>query len=143
MMNVRAMRLAAIAVFGVYLMCSTADASEAKEAAALKSAGKWLALVDAGNYSESWEAAAGYFQNAVSKEQWQQALNAARRPLGKVLSRNLKSKAFMTELPGAPDGQYVVIEFETSFENKRSGIETVTPLMDEHGSWRVSGYYIK
>lgn len=27
--------------------------------------------------------------------------------------------------------------------NKKSAIETVTPMMDKDGKWRVSGYYIK
>ncbi|MEW6584469.1 MAG: DUF4019 domain-containing protein, partial [Nitrospirota bacterium] len=54
----------------------------------------------------------------------------------------VKSKKYATSLPGAPDGEYVVIEFETSFENKKSAVETVTPMMDS-GKWRVSGYYIK
>ena len=46
-------------------------------------------------------------------------------------------------MPGAPDGEYVVIQFETSFENKKHAIETVTPMMDKDGTWRVSGYYIR
>lgn len=29
-----------------------------------------------------------------------------------------------------------VIEFSTSFENKASGTETVTPVMDRDGIWR-------
>jgi ribosomal protein S17E len=40
-------------------------------------------------------------------------------------------------------GEYVVIQFETSFENKKTAVETVTPMMDKDGIWRVSGYYIK
>ena len=40
-------------------------------------------------------------------------------------------------------GEYVVIQFETSFENKKAAVETVTPMMDKDGIWRVSGYYIK
>ena len=28
-------------------------------------------------------------------------------------------------------------------ENKKSGIETVTPMLDNDGQWRVSGYFIK
>jgi hypothetical protein len=43
----------------------------------------------------------------------------------------------------APDGEYVVIQFEASFENKKSAIETVTPMLDKDGNWRVSGYYVK
>jgi len=50
------------------------------------------------------------------------------------------SKSFV---PGAPDGEYVVLRFETSFENKAKAIETVTPMREKDGTWRVSGYYIK
>jgi hypothetical protein len=64
-------------------------------------------------------------------------------PLGAVISRSLKAKNFATSLPGAPDGEYVVIQFATSFENKTSAVETITPMMDKDGQWRVSGYYIK
>ncbi len=69
-------------------------------------------------------------------------LVAYRQPLGKVLSRTVGSRTFATELPGVPDGQYVVIRFQTTFEHKRSGVETVTPMLEQGGDWRVSGYYI-
>jgi hypothetical protein len=45
-------------------------------------------------------------------------------------------------LPGAPEGEYVVIQYETQFEHKAGAIETVTPLREKDGSWRVSGYFI-
>jgi len=80
---------------------------------------------------------------AITEKQWQQALNAVRSPLGKVTTRKLKSKQYATSLPGAPDGEYVVIQFETSFEKKKSSIETITPVKEKDGSWWVSGYYIK
>ena len=62
---------------------------------------------------------------------------------GKNISRKLKSKSYSTSLPGAPDGEYVVIQFEASFENKKSAIETITPMLDKDGKWRVSGYFMK
>ncbi|MEA1992696.1 MAG: DUF4019 domain-containing protein, partial [Thermodesulfobacteriota bacterium] len=71
------------------------------------------------------------------------SMQAVKKPLGKILSRKLKSKNYMTSLPDAPDGEYVVIQFETSFENKKSALETVTPMLDKDGKWRVSGYFIK
>jgi hypothetical protein len=37
----------------------------------------------------------------------------------------------------------VVITFETAFENKASAVETVTPMLEKDGKWRVSGYFIK
>jgi hypothetical protein len=36
-----------------------------------------------------------------------------------------------------------VIQFATSFENKQSAVETVTPMRDSDGTWRVSGYYVR
>jgi hypothetical protein len=32
---------------------------------------------------------------------------------------------------------------ETSFANKKSAIETVTPMLDKNGKWRVSGHFVK
>ena len=87
--------------------------------------------------------AAQLFKAAVTKQQWEQSMVGVRRPLGKLISRKVKSKQYATSLPGAPDGEYVVIQFQTSFENKRAAIETVTPMLDKDGKWRVSGYYIK
>ena len=114
-----------------------------KEKAAIAVAEKWLIMVDEGKYAESWKEAAEYFKTAVKQEQWEQLLQAGRKPLGKLVSRKVKSANYKTSLPGAPDGEYVVIQFKTSFENKKTGIETVTPMMDKDGKWRVSGYYIK
>ncbi len=118
-------------------------ASEDKESKAVKAANTWVALIDQGKYDESWMTAAVYFKNAITKQKWEQTLTAVRRPLGKLVAREIKSKVYTKSLPGAPDGEYVVIQFTTSFENKISGIETITPMLDKDGQWRVSGYYIK
>jgi hypothetical protein len=137
-------RFICLVIVGLILSDGVAMASGAgKETAAISAAEKWLATVDAGEYAASWNEAAEFFRNAVKPEQWEQSLQAARKPLGKVISRKVQTKTYKTALPGAPDGEYVVIQFETSFENKKAAIETVTPMMDKDGKWRVSGYYIK
>ena len=113
-----------------------------KETTAQKSAEKWLGLIDRSEYSDSWSEAAPYFQNNVTKEQWQRTLLGVRQPLGKMLSREVASTQYTTTLPGSPDGEYVVIQYNTSFENKESAVETVTPMLDENDRWKVAGYYI-
>ena len=133
-----------LVVMGLMVMVAAAVAgSSEKESAAVVSAEKWLGMVDRGKYAESWKDAAELFRNAISHEQWEQSLRAVRKPLGKVVTRKVKTMNYKTSLPGAPDGEYVVIEFASSFEKKKSAIETVTPMMDKDGKWRVSGYYIK
>ena len=110
---------------------------------AQQSAETWLALVDSGKYAESWQEASQLFKAHVTKEQWQSALRASRDPLGKMLSRKLKSATYTKTLPGAPDGEYVVIQYDSSFEHKQSAVETITPMLDKDGQWRISGYFIK
>ena len=137
-------RIVRFVAVGLMLGAVTGMAEQSeKEKVAVAGAEKWLGIVDEGKYGESWKEAAEFFRNAVKQGQWEQAVQAVRKPLGKLVSRKVKSTSYKTSLPGAPDGQYVVIEFATSFENKKSAIETVTPMMDKDGKWRVSGYYIK
>lgn len=111
--------------------------------AAVAAAEKWLALVDEGKYAESWGISAALVKQAVTKEKWQTMMKAACTPLGKLKSRKLLATHYRTSLPGAPDGQYVVIQYKTSFEKKAEAVETITPMKEKDGSWRVSGYYIK
>lgn len=133
-----------VGVAVLLLATITAQAAEPeKEKAASAAVGLWLKGVDEGNYEKGWQEAAEYLRNAVTAELFVQSLKAARHPLGKVTSRKVKSLAYRTSVPGAPDGEYVVIQFETSFENKKEAVETVTPLLDTDGKWRVSGYFIK
>ncbi len=125
-------------------ICGVAIASDqAKEQAAVTVAQNWLQLVDNGDNAQSWSGAASYFKAAVAQSQWEQTLKAVRIPLGKALRRQVKSTQYMTSMPGAPDGEYVVIQFDTSFEDKKTAVETVTSMMDKDGRWRVAGYYIK
>jgi len=132
------------AVIALFLGGSTVMADESgSKKVAIVSAEKWLKLVDDGKYIDSWKQSSEYFRKSIKQDQWEQAVQAVRKPLGKLVSRKVKSVSYTTSLPGAPAGQYVVIEFSTSFQNKKPGIETVTPKMDQDGKWRVSGYFIK
>ena len=131
-----------IIVLGSLVFVSFLYASDAAEKAAIAASSAWLSLVDEGKFSESWDQAAGYFKNAVNKDQWIASLKGGRVPLGKVMTRKLKSKMYSKTLPGVPDGEYVVIMFDTQFENKKSAVETVTPMLDKDGKWRVAGYLI-
>jgi mercuric reductase len=63
----------------------------------------------------SWEQAAKLFKDAVTQEQWVRAAKGTRAPLGKLVSRRLKSRQYTEKLPGALDGKYVVIQFDTVF----------------------------
>ncbi len=115
----------------------------AKITAAVEAAESWLAVVDSGKYGESWEKSAQFFKDKVPEGQWETSLRQVREPLGSLVSREVSNYQYLTYVPGAPKGEYVVIQFKTSFAEKPDSIETVTPMLDSDGQWRISGYFIK
>jgi hypothetical protein len=118
-------------------------AGEAAEKTAASVAPAWLAQIDGGKYAASWKDASAYFRGAITEKGWSDALNSSRKPLGKLVSRKLASAQSASSLPGAPDGNYVVMQFSTSFNNKKEAVETVTFVQEKDGKWRAAGYYIK
>jgi leucyl aminopeptidase (aminopeptidase T) len=102
----------------------------------------WLALADKGD-DKSWDEASSLFKAAVTKAAWANSLSQVRWTLGVMKSRKVRSAAFTRTLPGAPDGQYVVMQFDSEFERKAAAVETVTSMLDKDGTWRVAGYFIK
>lgn len=111
--------------------------------AGISAAEEWLRLVDDEKYSASWEQSASFFKERVPDGQWETTLRQVRSPLGKTKSREVLKYQYATSLPGVPQGEYVVIQFKTSFDEKADAVETITPMMDADGQWRVSGYYIR
>jgi hypothetical protein len=137
-------RVLLAAVLGVCLLHGPATSGDSADARkdAQKAAEAWLSLVDSGKYGESWSTASSVFKSAVSREKWEATIRGVRESLGKPSPRTLSSATYTTSLPGAPDGEYVVIQYQTSFEHKRSAVETITPMKDG-GAWKVSGYYVR
>ena len=128
--------------FCLICSCAKADGATDKDKA-IKAAEAWLGVVDQGKYAASWDKAAALFKKAVTKDKWKEAVTAVRKPLGKMLKRKLLGAKPMTDLPNVPKGEYVVIQFKTSYEKKKDAIETITPMKEKDGSWKVSGYFIK
>jgi len=129
-------------LLGLILVSMSVYASDDKIRDADEAAGKWLALIDGRQYLDSWDQAASLFKQQVSADNWLQSISAARQPLGAMISRKLISATYATSLPGAPDGEYVVLQYQTTFRYKKSAVETVTPMLDNK-RWRVSGYYVR
>jgi len=129
----------------VLLLCSAvfAQGDVAKREAAKQAAQYWLALLDRGNFGQSWQDASPFFQSKISKADWEKALAQVRAPLGAVRNRTLMGSMYQTDVPGAPKGEYVVIQYRTELSSSGTVIETITPMQDNDGTWRVSGYFVK
>jgi hypothetical protein len=118
--------------------------AQTPEADAQRAAEAWLALVDSTHYAESWTQAAAAFRAAVTQGTWDSTMTSVRAPLGAARSRELLGAQYSTSLPNAPPGEYVLLQFRTVFAGRETpAIETVVPMKDPDGAWRVSGYFIR
>ena len=127
---------------GVFLGACSESNPEA-ERAAYEATKSWLALMDDGHYDKGWEAAAPWFrENVASLEMWLAKAEETRKPLGAMKFRELDTTTFKTNPIGAPDGQYTVVVYRSSWE--AGGIyETVSMQRQPDGSWGVVGYHVK
>jgi hypothetical protein len=132
--------LSALSLAGLARPLSANERVEEKAAAAARA---WLDLVDGGRYAAGWDAAAPAFKGMVTRDEWERAVHSVREPLGRCLSRTLRSHKLVDSLPGAPKGPFVVLQFESEFEHKEGAVETVTPALGDDDFWRVTGYFIR
>lgn len=137
------MRFVTLLFIGLFFLggAAVADSDEAISLAET-AATNWLHLSDEGQYEETWAEASSLFQAAITRDDWTRAVAAARGPLEGLVSRELSSAEFHNELPGAPDGEYVVLTFDSAFDRKANAVETVT-VMKDGDAWRISGYFIR
>jgi hypothetical protein len=120
----------------------SAVAQDPRATTAQKEARRWLDLTDHGDAAESWRAAGKKFQNAITADRWADSLKQVRPPLGELVKRTVLSTQLTKQIPGAPDGDYALLEIRTSFAEKTDSRETVTLEHEADGVWRVIGYYI-
>jgi hypothetical protein len=133
----------ALAIILSGALAAFAATNEHPEAVAQSAALAWLAQLDNADYPGCWDAAATLFRQKITRDDWQARVASVRGALGALKSRKMRSETYTHALPGAPSGDYVVILFDSSFAQKESAVETVTPMKDSDGAWRVSGYFIK
>jgi hypothetical protein len=117
---------------------ATADPASIDAATAV--AEQWLAGVDRHEYGMSWSEASPLLRAEVNEADWVENLDNLRGHLGKLEARTLQSSEYHDSLPDMPSGEYVILVYDSAFENYAALSEAVG--LAKHGdTWRVIGYY--
>ena len=107
------------------------------------SARSWLELIDKGKYKESWRASSTLFKEKISESEWIKYIIGIRIPLGLVNARYLAAAGSKKTLPGFPVGNYVILQFYTTFTVKELVLETLSLVEFPNGIWKVVEYTIE
>jgi hypothetical protein len=119
-----------------------ADPHLAEEEAAERQALGFVGYLDHGRYADSYAYTGMLIRAQLDRDAFAKQLEKARSGTGALVSRQLIDASYTTTVPGAPEGQYVVLHYGASFANRQQAVETLT-LSLAKGYWRVNGYYIK
>lgn len=127
------------------LFCSgvaVADDSDILKAVE-SSARNWLELIDGKKYQESWESASSLFKAKKTESEWIKIITAIRSPRGEINARYIATAGAAKSLSGFPDGDYVVLQFYTTFALKGLALETITLAKTQDSVWLIADYSIK
>jgi hypothetical protein len=132
---------AVVGLINLFLGIFPVSAISADDQAARDTALHWLALLDAHQYGQAFDAQPPRIQTGSIRENFIKWMQGRRTPLGGAHSRSFLKVVHTHKLAGAPDGDYQQIGFKTSFERKAEAVEAVV-VTRETGHWQVSGYRI-
>jgi hypothetical protein len=124
--------------------CNAAAAAEELDSAdGMEEGREWLALVDGARFADAWDAAAEAFRRNLTRDTWERAAVQARTGLGPLIARKLRTATHTRQLPGLPDAEYLVIQYDVRFERRPLAGESLVLEREKDNRWRVAGYSIK
>ena len=104
---------------------------------------KFLYLVDNGEYVRSWETSSKHMKAAVTGEEWKQQITEIRDKVGAIVERHRDEVSYLEGAGDLPEGEYVVITYNSVFKKRQLVKETVTLALAKNGEWQVAGYFLK
>lgn len=128
-------------LYMLILISLPAFAVPSAEEQAMASANGFVKLVDSGQFDKAYQAFSQFGQKAVTKDVFVKSMGSVQAQIGTQTSRKLLAKNFVHELPGAPKGDYWVIDYDTNFSKKGPSVERVT-AMREGKNWKIGGYLL-
>jgi len=123
------------------LISLPAWAAPTGEQQALASATSFLKLVDTRQYSKAYLSFSKLTQKAATPDAFVNNMKSVQDQIGDPTSRKVLAKNFVHEVPGAPRGDYWIIDYDTNFSKKGPSVERVTAVL-EGKSWKIGGYLL-
>jgi len=114
-----------------------------KAAAARAAAAAFLQQVDQDTFAASWQSAAPLLKEKVTEAEWVDKLSKIRSIAGPMVTRSEDSISYSTTAQDSPDGEYILLTYDTTYKARGKASEIVTVMLDKDGAWRVAGYFVK
>lgn len=91
----------------------------------LEQADSFVTMLDQQQYDDAWLATSQHFQGLTNQQEWFARQHLVRSAYGPLASREFYRLDYRRSYHESPDGQYVIVQFKSSFSNKAHSIETI------------------
>ena len=109
---------------------------------AISIAETFSATIDDKNYQAAYQSGSKLLHLTSTENQWISEIGRTREVLGTALQRKLKAVKSIATYPGLPDGEYMLVYFETKMEHKEKAAEVLLVAQID-GAWKVCSYHLK
>lgn len=110
--------------------------------AALLQAEAFVAVIDKGDYLSAYASGLPFIRFQARQDEWIADQEMAVEFLGKVIDRQLMTVRSRDSYPGLPDGNYLVVSYESRTEHKVKAIEVLL-LSQQNQGWQVCRYSVR
>jgi Protein of unknown function (DUF4019) len=134
-------RIVTLVLF-ICICFSSSVSAELFSSEALLSAEAFVVEIDKNDYRSAYANAAPILKLISQQDAWVKQQGLSFRLLGKSLKRQLMTVRSRESYPGFPDGNYLIVCYQTQTEYKSKAIEVL--LLKEQGQvWQVCKYSIR
>ncbi len=124
------------------ILISVGCGAESFPVEAITTAENFVIKIDSEQYKEAYSKASPLLRSLSTEEEWIKQIKPIRTILGPVSHRSIKAIKKTEAYPGLPDGQYVLVYFETEMKNKGKAAEIVL-IVKTDNAWQPCSYLIK
>ena len=102
----------------------------------------FVTLIDQGRLEAAYAGASPLLHLTRDQQEWITDVTRLRQILGPVQQRTLKAVRAVSTFPQLPDGDYLVVQYESRMERKQQAAEIILLKKQESG-WIVCAYSVR
>ena len=100
----------------------------------------WLNDINHTQYENAYELLSKEVKVMVEKEPWISLINELMLEFGNLESRTVTQRYFQSQMEGMEDGFYVVIEYNSQYENTKAHTESLLLKQNDKAKWEIANY---
>jgi len=133
----------ALMIMVLLLMAMPAGAAPVSSKQLCSQAENYLVMLDQGRSEEAWQEMSAIFQALGNQSLWLNRQQAIRSAYGPCVSRQFTRIDYRKSYNLSPDGQYFIVQFRSSYQNKLDTVETVVIECHDTPECTIREYIIR